>query len=188
MEWLAQVAADLQRIDPRNLSRPNQVDLALLRHAVRFQIWQLETLREWSWNPLIYTGLLGDSVQRLLEREFAPRPNDWRTSHGGWNGFPRSSSRSRHARTQRAFRRAAGRRFASNKGSASKSWTWLVRDDPCWTPRAGPRSTGPRHRRAGHRRATNLAGTGTLPACERGLPDRRELFVTKSSPSRCIRR
>jgi uncharacterized protein (DUF885 family) len=71
-EWLARVAADLKQIDPRNLSRPNQVDFALLRHAVRFQVWQWETLREWSWNPLVYTGLLGDSVQRLLEREFAP--------------------------------------------------------------------------------------------------------------------
>ena len=65
---------ELEAIDRERLSRANQVDHALLENQLRAEIWQLETLREWSWNPLIYTRLAGSSVYGLMARDFAPLP------------------------------------------------------------------------------------------------------------------
>jgi uncharacterized protein (DUF885 family) len=64
----------LVKIDRAALSRPNQVDAALLDHELRSEIWQLETLREWEWNPLAYTGLTGNAIYGLMARDFAPLP------------------------------------------------------------------------------------------------------------------
>lgn len=63
---------ELGHIDKRKLSRANQVDYALLKHALDYRLWRMTELREWEWNPLIYTGLTGDSIYGLMAREFAP--------------------------------------------------------------------------------------------------------------------
>ena len=62
----------LAAIDASKLSRANQVDHALLKHRVRVGLWRLETLEEWAWNPLQYTGSTGGAVYGLMAREFAP--------------------------------------------------------------------------------------------------------------------
>jgi uncharacterized protein (DUF885 family) len=78
--WEAQAAfADsylsaLEPIDASRLSRSNQVDLLLLRHALEYERWSIRTLAQWRWNPLIYTSLAGDSLYSLLARDFAPLP------------------------------------------------------------------------------------------------------------------
>ena len=67
--------AYLERLDaiPRDgLSRANQIDAAMLRHRLRAQLWHLEHLREWAWNPMAYTGLAGNAVYSLVARDFAP--------------------------------------------------------------------------------------------------------------------
>jgi uncharacterized protein (DUF885 family) len=64
--------ADLDQLDPSQLSRANQVDFALLRQRLKKEIWQIETLREWQWNPLYYVGVPGNSLYLLLSRDFAP--------------------------------------------------------------------------------------------------------------------
>ena len=67
-EFLGRVAD----VDPAKLSRANRVDHALLEHHLRAQLWRLEKLQQWAWNPLVYTRLAGDSVYGLMAREFAP--------------------------------------------------------------------------------------------------------------------
>ena len=62
----------LEAIDPAALSRSNQVDHALLKHSLKSQLWRIEELQEWAWNPLSYTGLAGGAVYGLMAREFAP--------------------------------------------------------------------------------------------------------------------
>jgi uncharacterized protein (DUF885 family) len=66
--------ADLDRLDSTRLSRAVQVDAHLLRHALEYTVWQDEKLRDWSWDPLTYTSLAGNSVYLLLARDFAPLP------------------------------------------------------------------------------------------------------------------
>ena len=63
---------ELSRIPRESLSRANQVDAALLEHQLRFDLWQLEQLREWAWNPLLYTRLSGSAIYGLMARDFAP--------------------------------------------------------------------------------------------------------------------
>lgn len=62
----------LGEIDIAELSRENQVDARLLTHALESGHWQLTELKEWAWNPLVYTNLAGSAVYGLVARDFAP--------------------------------------------------------------------------------------------------------------------
>ena len=64
--------SELKKFDRDRLSRQSQVDHALLDHALHKWLWELETLQEWAWNPLVYTSLTGGSIYGLMAREFAP--------------------------------------------------------------------------------------------------------------------
>jgi uncharacterized protein (DUF885 family) len=66
--------AALEAVPTTQLSRPKQVDAHLLHHALEYAIWQTQTFRDWSWDPLIYTSLAGNSVYLLVARDFAPLP------------------------------------------------------------------------------------------------------------------
>ncbi len=65
---------ELAKIDSAKLSRAHQVDFQLLDLSLRGDLWRLDKLREWAWNPLIYTELAGSAVYGLMAREFAPLP------------------------------------------------------------------------------------------------------------------
>lgn len=62
----------LDRIPRRTLSRAHQIDAAMLEHRLRADLWHLEELQEWAWNPTAYTGLAGSAVYTLMARDFAP--------------------------------------------------------------------------------------------------------------------
>lgn len=64
----------LTSIDARSLSRAHQVDAQLLAQHLRYEIWSIEELKEWRWNPLLYTELAGNSLYLLMARDFAPLP------------------------------------------------------------------------------------------------------------------
>ena len=65
----------LQALEAAQLSRANQVDARLLASELEYQIWRIEQLSEWRWNPLMYTELTGNSVYLLMARDFAPLPD-----------------------------------------------------------------------------------------------------------------
>ncbi len=67
--------ADLQRIDRKALSREEQVDAALLDNALRYDIWDTETLGGWAWDPQVYNDIAGSSLYSLAARDFAPWPH-----------------------------------------------------------------------------------------------------------------
>jgi uncharacterized protein (DUF885 family) len=69
-----QLLAQLDTLDVLRMTRAHQVDSRLLRGALEYQIWTVEQLQEWRWNPLIYTDLAGNSVYLLMARDFAPLP------------------------------------------------------------------------------------------------------------------
>jgi uncharacterized protein (DUF885 family) len=62
----------LEEIDRGQLSRPNQVDYALLEYELEGDVWSLDVLQEWAWNPLVYTRLSGSAIYNLMARDFAP--------------------------------------------------------------------------------------------------------------------
>jgi uncharacterized protein (DUF885 family) len=69
-----QLLAQMATLDLAQMSRPHQVDARLLRNQLEYLIWSTEQLKEWRWNPLIYTDLAGNGIYQLMARDFAPLP------------------------------------------------------------------------------------------------------------------
>ncbi len=65
------VLDELAAIPRQQLSRANQVDAAMLEHRLQSEIWHIEELREWSWNPMGCSALAGNAIYGLLARDFA---------------------------------------------------------------------------------------------------------------------
>lgn len=64
----------LERLDPAQLSRANQVDQQILRNQLQAELWNSTTFQSWAWNPLVYSTLAGNSLYLLMMRDFAPLP------------------------------------------------------------------------------------------------------------------
>ncbi|MEH6419489.1 DUF885 domain-containing protein [Pseudomonas sp. CGJS7] len=74
LDFNNQMLAELDKIDATKLSRENQVDALILRNRLRADVWSIQTLQSWAWDPLVYSGLAGDAIYNLMAREFAPMP------------------------------------------------------------------------------------------------------------------
>src|SRR3546814_2409244 len=48
--------------------------LPILHNQVEGDIWNVETLQSWAWDPQAYNGLAGGAIYGLMAREFAPMP------------------------------------------------------------------------------------------------------------------
>lgn len=64
--------SELEKLEKKSLSRENQVDSQLLTQQLRGDLWRLDVLQEWAWNPVAYTQLTGGAIYGLMAREFAP--------------------------------------------------------------------------------------------------------------------
>ncbi len=82
------ILAELDRIDGARLSRANQVDAAMLRNQLRYDIWDSETLQSWAWDPQVYTQLAGSALYSLMAREFAPLPDRLRSATARMEKLP----------------------------------------------------------------------------------------------------
>ena len=80
---------ELEALEHSSLSRENQVDHSLLQQRLRKEIWEIETLREWEWNPLVYADLPGSALYLLLSRDFAPLEERLRNVGARCRQFPR---------------------------------------------------------------------------------------------------
>ncbi len=78
--------AQLARIDPRKLSPEDSVDYRTLKNRLESQVYELQTLRGWQWNPLQYN--VGGAIYALIAREFAPPEQRLRSVIGRLNGVP----------------------------------------------------------------------------------------------------
>lgn len=74
LDFNRKLLAELDAVDATRLSRENQVDAAILRNRLRSEVWSIETLQNWAWDPMVYSGLAGDAIYNLMAREFAPMP------------------------------------------------------------------------------------------------------------------
>jgi len=69
-----EMLAALGKIDRTKLTPDSQVDAALLDNALKYDLWQLETLQSWAWDTTIYNDVAGGSLYGLAARDFAPWP------------------------------------------------------------------------------------------------------------------
>jgi len=74
VDFSKQMLTQVDALDAGKLSRENQIDLAILRNQIRYDIWQMETLQSWAWDPQVYNSIAGGALYTLMAREFAPMP------------------------------------------------------------------------------------------------------------------
>ena len=86
---------ELEAIPRDGLSRANQVDAAVLAHRLRAELWHIEVLREWTWNPMSCTALAGNAVYGLVARDFAPLADRLRCAAARMEQIPRMLAQGR---------------------------------------------------------------------------------------------
>ncbi len=74
VDFSTRMLAQLDAIDTSQLSRANQVDALILRNQLQGDLWSIQTLQSWAWDPQAYTGLAGGAIYNLMARDFAPMP------------------------------------------------------------------------------------------------------------------
>ncbi|WP_281782096.1 DUF885 domain-containing protein [Lysobacter auxotrophicus] len=74
VDFAKKILGELDGLDTAKLSRENQIDASILRNQVRGDIWNIDTLQSWAWDPQVYSGLAGGAIYNLMAREFAPMP------------------------------------------------------------------------------------------------------------------
>src|SRR6185312_4210055 len=79
----------LRALDRAQLSRAHQVDAQLLASQLEYDLFTIEELQSWAWNPLLYTNLAGNGVYTLMARDFAPLPERLRNVHKRLVQLPR---------------------------------------------------------------------------------------------------
>lgn len=89
--------AELARFNPRRLSREQQVDAILLRDQLQYILFSIDRLRDWSWDPQVYSGTAGGALFTLSSREFAPLPDRLRSATGRLEALPTYLAQSRAA-------------------------------------------------------------------------------------------
>jgi uncharacterized protein (DUF885 family) len=91
------VLDELTTIPRGGLSRANQVDAAMLEHRLASEIWHIEELREWSWNPMGCTALAGSAIYGLVARDFAPLADRLANAAARMEQIPRMLAQGRAA-------------------------------------------------------------------------------------------
>jgi uncharacterized protein (DUF885 family) len=88
VEFSRAILADLDKLDRTKLSRENQVDYGMLHNQVKSDIWSIETLQSWAWDPTLYSQLAGGALYTLMAREFAPLPDRLRSATARMEKLP----------------------------------------------------------------------------------------------------
>ena len=88
IEFGRKMLAELDALDVAGLSRENQVDAAILRNQLQYDLWGSETLQNWAWDPQLYSGLAGGAIYNLMAREFAPLPERIRSATARMEKIP----------------------------------------------------------------------------------------------------
>jgi len=93
--WLDAFAARLTDVDLAALSREQRVDVAMAANDVARRLFEIEELREHTWNPLLANP--GTAIYALLARDFAPLPDRLRSLAGRLSLVPDSLAAARSA-------------------------------------------------------------------------------------------
>jgi uncharacterized protein (DUF885 family) len=112
--------AQLGRVRRSALSRPLQVDAAILENQLKRDIFNLERLQSWAWDPTDYTGTAGSALYGLMAREFAPLPDRLRAATRRMEALPALLAETRRqlvpARVPKIYAETAVRQNAGISG------------------------------------------------------------------------
>ena len=79
---------DLAAIPRDRLDPQNRIDASILETRLASWLFELDELKEADKNPLYYTGLVGDGIDPLVTREFAPLELRMKSLGGRLDGVP----------------------------------------------------------------------------------------------------
>ncbi len=79
---------ELEAIPVARLSIQGRVDHAILANQLRSWLFDLDELHERVWNPMTYTGLIGEGIDPLITRSFAPAEVRMKSVRGRLDGIP----------------------------------------------------------------------------------------------------
>ncbi len=85
----------LSALDTGNLSRANQIDAEILMNQLKSDLWSLDELQEWAWNPLYYINISGGAIYGLVARDYAPLPQRLKSATARLNQIARFLEQSR---------------------------------------------------------------------------------------------
>ncbi len=80
--------AQLASMPREALSEQNRVDRDLIDNILHEWLFSLDELREPTWDPVGYTTLIGDGLDPLITREFAPIDERMKSLQGRLEGIP----------------------------------------------------------------------------------------------------
>lgn len=69
--WRKHLAA-LEKIDAKQLTGPNKIDVRIMRVALESMLFNLTEEKSREWNPAAYNASLSNSIYQLTSRDFAP--------------------------------------------------------------------------------------------------------------------
>ncbi|MEZ5426001.1 MAG: DUF885 domain-containing protein [Pyrinomonadaceae bacterium] len=76
----------LNQIPFDKLSRVNNVDARILRHALEYNLFQTDVLRDYEWNPMSYN--VGGAINSLISRDFGPLKDRLMNAKSRLEGIP----------------------------------------------------------------------------------------------------
>lgn len=80
--------SELQALPLPNLGLQSRVDAAMIENQLRSWLFAIDELREATWNPMVATGLIGDGLDPLITRSFAPLEERLRSLGSRLSGVP----------------------------------------------------------------------------------------------------
>jgi uncharacterized protein (DUF885 family) len=95
IDFNTKLLGELDAIDATRLSRENQVDALVLRNRLRSDVWTIQTLQSWAWDPLVYSSLAGDALYNLMAREYAPMPQRLKSATARMEKIPQIFAQAR---------------------------------------------------------------------------------------------
>jgi uncharacterized protein (DUF885 family) len=87
--WLRAFRARLDRVDPAPLTADDRVDRRILLGIVDGWLLDLDTVRTWTRNPMIYASAITDGVHNLMTMESSPAPERMKAASSKLRQVPR---------------------------------------------------------------------------------------------------
>ena len=88
VEWLRATRRELETFDPARLTPDERVDHRILQGIVDGWLLDLDTVRTWTRNPMIYAAALSDGVHNLMTMESSQPPTRMRAVVSKLGGVP----------------------------------------------------------------------------------------------------
>jgi uncharacterized protein (DUF885 family) len=79
---------DLTAIPRAELGVQSRIDAAMIETQLHYELFSQDELRELTWNPMTYTGLIGNGLDPLVTRSFAPLEERMSSLRARLEGIP----------------------------------------------------------------------------------------------------